>query len=475
MSEVVPLPSFGEVFFDERGQERVLRVTWHEGTLVLSLWRGEMCTASFRMPMDDVGRLVDTLDQGFIEAGGRYPDEADEQAEGAGYAAPGEFPGTGQYARPRPEDYAQPHAQPQPYADPAATQVSPPGYGDPALAQGVPPQEEPRQPAALGPNDVLVARGAVPAPDRFPERGAGYGPADAVPRENMIVDDGSPYGRPHLAEPAGPGDQPYASAGDPFAVHQGPDQYGASQAPDPFAAHRQPDPYGVPQRPAEPFPPQQADSFAAPQHSADPFAAHQGPDQYGASQAPDPFAAHQAPDQYGAPQASDPFAAQRQVDPFAPLAGRQRPVDPFTPHVEQFPSSAHGPAPDAYPSQGHSTDPFGFAAQGRQAGHGAAQADPYGYPPPAQPDPYGFPRRPAGQSAGHPADLRDLYGSQGGYDQRGMDPSDPLNFRTRQEHQPDQGMSRPYIQEPPHSTGERLRPEQGYGDRDRDRDDRRDW
>ncbi len=64
MSEVVPLPSFGEVFFDARGQDRVLRVTWHEGTLVLSLWRGEMCTASFRMPMADVDRLIDTLDEG---------------------------------------------------------------------------------------------------------------------------------------------------------------------------------------------------------------------------------------------------------------------------------------------------------------------------------------------------------------------------------------------------------------------------
>src|SRR5690606_23031618 len=37
MSQVVPLPSFGEVFFDARGQDRVLRITWHHGTLVLSL------------------------------------------------------------------------------------------------------------------------------------------------------------------------------------------------------------------------------------------------------------------------------------------------------------------------------------------------------------------------------------------------------------------------------------------------------
>src|SRR5688572_306393 len=94
MSEVVPLPSFGEVFFDARGQERCLRVTWHEGTLVLSLWRGEMCTASFRMPMDDVGRLLDTLDEGFTEASGDQPAVPDQEA------GTEVIPGTGQYQRP---------------------------------------------------------------------------------------------------------------------------------------------------------------------------------------------------------------------------------------------------------------------------------------------------------------------------------------------------------------------------------------
>ncbi|WP_204017133.1 hypothetical protein [Sphaerimonospora thailandensis] len=82
MSEVVPLPSFGEVFFDARGQDRVLRVTWHEGTLVLSLWRGEMCTASFRMPMAEVDRLIDTLDEGLAEVDGHDDEGADDPATG---------------------------------------------------------------------------------------------------------------------------------------------------------------------------------------------------------------------------------------------------------------------------------------------------------------------------------------------------------------------------------------------------------
>ncbi|GIH79598.1 hypothetical protein [Planobispora longispora] len=485
MSEVVPLPSFGEVFFDERGQERVLRVTWHEGTLVLSLWRGEMCTASFRMPMDDVARLVDTLDQGFVDAGGRYPDEVDEHAQAHGH---GEFPGTGQYARPRPEDYAHPQS---PQAPP---QAHPQQYADPAAGPVAAPPEDPRQPPVLGPNDVLVARGSTPPPDRFHDRAPGYGAADAVPRENLIVGDSLPYGQPHLTDPAGPGDQPYSTAGalgdqsypppGGYGVPQ-PASYGAPQA-DAYGTpqldgYGPADAYGAPQRPADPFAGQPADPFTA--QPADSFPPQQPVDPF-ATQAADPFTAQQPVDPFAPPpagsfagQPADRYAAQQPVDPFAPPPARQRPadrpVDPFTPHVEQFP----GPAShEAYPAQGHSTDPFGFAAQssqGRQAGHEAPASDPYGYPAsaPSQPFAFGESRHASGQplpQGGHPADLRDLYGPPSGYEPQAVDHSDPLNFRG---HQAEQHLSRPYVQEQPHSTGERLRPEPGYDDRD----DRRGW
>ncbi|OUC75573.1 hypothetical protein CA984_44215, partial [Streptosporangium minutum] len=263
-----------------------------------------------------------------------------------------------QYARPRPEDYAQPQ-----YADPA-TQISPP-------------PDEPRQVAALGPNDVLVARGAVPPLDRSQDRAAagygpgdGYGSADVVPRENMIVGDSLPYGQPQPVEPlgAGPAEPLYQIPGDLYGAQQ-PDPYGVS-AP-------QPDPYGVsPQA-------QQPDAYGvSPQaQQADPYGVSpqvQQPDPYGVS----PQA--QQADPYGVP-------AQQPVDPFAPPAARQQPVDPFTPHVEQFPASAHQSHADPYVAQGqqHSTDPFGFAAQQQQSAYGA-QPDGYGYPAPAQPDPYAF-------------------------------------------------------------------------------------
>ncbi|MFI6533919.1 hypothetical protein ACIBHY_15790 [Nonomuraea sp. NPDC050547] len=168
MSEVVPLPSFGEVFFDARGQERCLRVTWHEGTLVLSLWRGEMCTASFRMPMDDVGRLLDTLDEGFAEATGEQPAVPAHDPEA--------IPGTGQYHRPPESGLPQPPHYSQAHADERPT-------------------------AALSPNDVLVARGAPAPPDKLV---ASY---DTTPPREMPIPG---YGeqRPAYGDQPTYGDQP---------------------------------------------------------------------------------------------------------------------------------------------------------------------------------------------------------------------------------------------------------------------------
>ncbi|NUP03341.1 MAG: hypothetical protein HOW59_36010, partial [Nonomuraea sp.] len=78
------------------------------------------------MPMEDVGRLLDTLDDGYAEATGEQP------AVPAHDPGTEVMPGTGTYHRP-----AQ-HAQQQP------------------------PQPEERPTATLSPNDVLVARGPAP-------------------------------------------------------------------------------------------------------------------------------------------------------------------------------------------------------------------------------------------------------------------------------------------------------------------------
>ena len=48
------------VFPDQRGQHRYLRVTWHAGTrtVVLSHWTGALCTASTRVALTDMSRLI---------------------------------------------------------------------------------------------------------------------------------------------------------------------------------------------------------------------------------------------------------------------------------------------------------------------------------------------------------------------------------------------------------------------------------
>jgi hypothetical protein len=57
------IPAAGSIFLDARGGGRALRVTWHAESelVVLSLWRDNVCTGSFRLPADDVPALIELL------------------------------------------------------------------------------------------------------------------------------------------------------------------------------------------------------------------------------------------------------------------------------------------------------------------------------------------------------------------------------------------------------------------------------
>ncbi len=57
------------VFVDDRGQHRVLRTSWHahHRIAVLSLWNGDQCTGTFRLPMEQVPALVQALSSGLVE------------------------------------------------------------------------------------------------------------------------------------------------------------------------------------------------------------------------------------------------------------------------------------------------------------------------------------------------------------------------------------------------------------------------
>lgn len=70
MSAVRPLPRTGSVFLDARGDDRALRVSWHEdsGLVVLSLWRDNVCAGSFRLAIDEVPELIGVLRAGLLES-----------------------------------------------------------------------------------------------------------------------------------------------------------------------------------------------------------------------------------------------------------------------------------------------------------------------------------------------------------------------------------------------------------------------
>lgn len=61
-----------ESFTDERGGGRTLRASWHprRGVVVLSVWQGRRCTATFRLPIEDAPRLVAVLSGALEDAAG---------------------------------------------------------------------------------------------------------------------------------------------------------------------------------------------------------------------------------------------------------------------------------------------------------------------------------------------------------------------------------------------------------------------
>jgi hypothetical protein len=79
MSAARPLSERGSIFLDARGSERALRVSWHSEAdlVVLSLWRDNVCAASFRLSVEEVPELVgllrDGLDHAYRHAPTREP------------------------------------------------------------------------------------------------------------------------------------------------------------------------------------------------------------------------------------------------------------------------------------------------------------------------------------------------------------------------------------------------------------------
>jgi hypothetical protein len=99
-SDAAPLPRLGEVFFDVRGSARSMRLSWYAetGVAVFSIWQAGTCTGTFRLPMGELERMIETLRRG---PGGRRPADPaprdlglrdDEEAGGDEGAAPPDYP-----------------------------------------------------------------------------------------------------------------------------------------------------------------------------------------------------------------------------------------------------------------------------------------------------------------------------------------------------------------------------------------------
>ncbi len=70
MTAVSPVPDGVEYFLDARGDERALRIRWHDeaDVVVLSMWRGRECVASFRLAVEEVPDVIAALRQGLDRA-----------------------------------------------------------------------------------------------------------------------------------------------------------------------------------------------------------------------------------------------------------------------------------------------------------------------------------------------------------------------------------------------------------------------
>ncbi len=256
--DAVPLPREGEVFFDVRGESRTMRLSWYadSSVAVFSIWQGNKCTGTFRLPFGDLVRMVETLQAGppsrsADQAPARQGEPAYANAHPeAGYG----YPGQGGYGQPEPYGQAAGYAPGQHYE-------TGPGYGH-GPDYGY-------QDSYDGPADPGDQRGGGQDYGDYgrPAASGGYGPQGG-------------YGAPQY----GRGDAPRHLPGEPgqhghfqatsIYVHSGP--RGQSPGYERTGSYAMPPGYNDP-------------AYAGPSGYADP-PGHSGPADYqGATRLPGPF------------------------------------------------------------------------------------------------------------------------------------------------------------------------------------------
>jgi len=135
-SDAAPLPRLGEVFFDVRGASRSMRLSWYAntGVAVFSIWQGGTCTGTFRLPIDDMPRMVEALQHGPHSLGEHSPGYPEAAGHPDSWAQPS---GPARALRPAPLDSEVETGQttaaiPLPQAAP--TQAGPPPAARPPAA-----------------------------------------------------------------------------------------------------------------------------------------------------------------------------------------------------------------------------------------------------------------------------------------------------------------------------------------------------
>jgi hypothetical protein len=115
MSDANPLPRVGEVFFDDRGEDRALRLSWHPDAevMVLSLWNSGVCSGTFRLAAGDVPAMLETLAHAIEvvpQRGRRHAGEAPVAVlvPEPAVPSPPSFPMTGEYRTQAPPPFPLP-------------------------------------------------------------------------------------------------------------------------------------------------------------------------------------------------------------------------------------------------------------------------------------------------------------------------------------------------------------------------------
>jgi hypothetical protein len=205
-SDAAPLPRLGEVFFDVRGNSRSMRLSWYAdtGVAVFSIWQGGTCTGTFRLPMDDLARMIESLRRG--PKGQRGPGEVPGEAAGGrgmpGAPQPGaQDPGQATVAMRLPGADVQAGQRPEGRGGPAYRR-DPGGYpADPLSPDYNPGSGEFPLPGAGGYPDV-------PATGDYRRGGTGPGGYPGEPpggyRRSATPPGGYPAGPPFRADPGYP-------------------------------------------------------------------------------------------------------------------------------------------------------------------------------------------------------------------------------------------------------------------------------